>query len=54
MPSMTSATAPSSYAPVPNFKVLRPPDKSCRTCCQKWALYSCLVGFVFIVASVIW
>ena len=30
------------------------PDKSRRTCCQKWSLYSCVVGFVFIIASVIW
>ena len=42
------------YTETPNFKVLRLPDKSRRTCCQKWALYSCLVGFIFIIASVIW
>ena len=52
----TSPTIVSSpaYTEVPNFKVLRLPDKSRRTCCQKWALYCCLVGFVFIIASVIW
>ncbi len=51
-PVIISSSA--GYAPVPNFKVLRPPDKSRRTCCQKLSLYSCLVGFVFIIASVIW
>jgi len=49
-----SSTTTTTYPPLPNFITLRPPDKSRRNCCQKWALYSCLVGFVFIVASIIW
>ncbi len=31
-----------------------PPDKSERTCCQKCALYSCFLGFAFILAGIIW
>ncbi len=53
LPPVIISTA-AEYAPVPHFKVIRPPDKSRRTCCQKLSLYSCLVGFVFIIASVIW
>ena len=54
LPPVMTSTTPTDYSPVPNFKVLRPPDKSRRSCCQKLSLYSCLVGFVFIIASVIW
>ena len=47
-------TASNGYDSLPNFNSLRPPDKSRRGCLQRWAFYSCLVGFVFIIASVIW
>ena len=50
-PVMTSSNG---YDSLPNFKALRPPDKSRRGCFQRWAFYSCMVGFVFIIASVIW
>ena len=30
------------------------PDKSRTTCMQKCALYSCFLGFVFILAGLIW
>ena len=30
------------------------PDKSRTTCMQKCALYSCFLGFVFILAGLVW
>jgi hypothetical protein len=54
LPLPPVTTSSNGYDSVSNFKALRPPDKTRRGCFQRWAFYSCLVGFVFIIASVIW